>query len=208
MTDGRIRCAWGDADELMRDYHDREWGVPERDSRKLWEKLILDGFQAGLSWRTILARRDGFRRAFDGFDPDKVAAYGDREVERLLADAGIIRSRSKIEASIRNAKAYVAMREAGADFARFAWDFVDGEPIAWEGPVPPNSPLSEKISSKLPCCGRSPDYVTSTRTCGPSRCGTRTGARRTTRAICMSCCAAGCRHERPRGCRAAYCPCP
>ncbi|HXP01735.1 MAG TPA: DNA-3-methyladenine glycosylase I [Luteibacter sp.] len=149
MTDGRIRCAWGDADELMRDYHDREWGVPERDSRKLWEKLILDGFQAGLSWRTILARRDGFRRAFDGFDPDKVAAYGDREVERLLADAGIIRSRSKIEASIRNAKAYVAMREAGADFARFAWDFVDGEPIAWEGPVPPNSPLSEKISRTL-----------------------------------------------------------
>lgn len=149
MTDGRIRCPWGDADDLMRDYHDREWGVPERDSRKLWEKLILDGFQAGLSWRTILARRDGFRRAFEGFDPDKVAAYGEADVERLLADPGIIRSRSKIGAAIRNAKAYVAMREAGEDFARFAWDFVGGEAIAWEGPVPPNSPLSEKVSKAL-----------------------------------------------------------
>ena len=149
MSDGRVRCAWGDADDLMRDYHDREWGVPERDSRKLWEKLILDGFQAGLSWRTILARRDGFRRAFEGFEPDIVAGYGEREVERLLADPGIIRSRSKIAATIRNAKAYVAMREAGEDFARFAWDFVDNRPILWEGPVPPNSPLSEKVSKAL-----------------------------------------------------------
>lgn len=149
MIDGRIRCAWGNADELMRDYHDREWGVPEHDSRKLWEKLILDGFQAGLSWRTILARRDGFRRAFDGFDPDAVAAYGERDVERLLGDPGIIRSRSKIEASIRNARAYVAMRDADQDFARFAWNFVDGEPILWEGPVPPNSPLSEQVSKTL-----------------------------------------------------------
>lgn len=149
MIDGRIRCAWGNADELMRDYHDSEWGVPERDSRKLWEKLILDGFQAGLSWRTILARRDGFRRAFDGFDPDAVAAYGERDVERLLGDPGIIRSRSKIEASIRNARAYVAMRDADEDFARFAWNFVDGEPILWEGPVPPNSPLSEQVSKTL-----------------------------------------------------------
>jgi DNA-3-methyladenine glycosylase I len=133
----------------MREYHDREWGVPERDSRKLWEKLILDGFQAGLSWRTILARREGFRRAFEGFDPERVAAYGARDVERLLADAAIIRSRSKIEAAIRNAGAYLAMRDAGEDFARFAWGFVDGEPIVWEGPVPPNSTLSAQVSKAL-----------------------------------------------------------
>lgn len=145
----RVRCPWGDADDLMRDYHDREWGVPERDSRKLWEKLVLDGFQAGLSWRTILARRDGFRRAFDSFDPDRVAAYGEDDVARLLADAAIIRSRSKIEATIRNARAYLAMREAGEDFARFAWDFVGNQPILWEGPVPPKSPLSGEVSKAL-----------------------------------------------------------
>lgn len=149
MSDGLARCAWGDADDLMRGYHDREWGVPERDGRKLWEKLILDGFQAGLSWRTILARRDGFRAAFEGFDPEVVAAYGPREVERLLADPGIIRSRSKIGAAINNAKAYLAMREAGEDFATFCWDFVGGEPMTWEGPVPPNSPLSEQVSKAL-----------------------------------------------------------
>ncbi|MGF6711472.1 DNA-3-methyladenine glycosylase I [Luteibacter sp. W1I16] len=149
MTHALVRCPWGDADDLMREYHDREWGVPERDSRKLWEKLILDGFQAGLSWRTILARREGFRRAFEGFDPERVAAYGARDVERLLADAAIIRSRSKIEAAIRNAGAYLAMRDAGEDFARFAWGFVDGEPIVWEGPVPPNSALSAQVSKAL-----------------------------------------------------------
>jgi DNA-3-methyladenine glycosylase I len=149
MVDPLVRCPWGDADDLMRGYHDREWGVPERDSRKLWEKLILDGFQAGLSWRTILARREGFRQAFDGFDPERVAAYGPRDLERLLADAAIIRSRSKIDATIRNARAYLAMRDAGEDFARFAWGFVDGEPIAWEGPVPPNSPLSGQVSKAL-----------------------------------------------------------
>jgi DNA-3-methyladenine glycosylase I len=149
VSDGLVRCAWGEADELMRGYHDREWGVPERDGRKLWEKLVLDGFQAGLSWRTILARRDGFRAAFEGFDPEVVAAYGPREVERLLADPGIIRSRSKVGAAINNAKAYLAMRDAGEDFATFCWHFVGGEPLAWEGPVPPNSPLSEQVSKAL-----------------------------------------------------------
>lgn len=149
MSEGVTRCAWGEADELMRGYHDREWGVPERDGRKLWEKLILDGFQAGLSWRTILARREGFRAAFEGFDPAVVAAYGPREVERLLADPGIIRSRSKIGAAINNAQAYLAMHEAGEDFAAFCWGFVGGEPLAWEGPVPPNSPLSGQVSKAL-----------------------------------------------------------
>ncbi len=149
MTDGLVRCAWATADELMREYHDREWGVPERDSRKLWEKLVLDGFQAGLSWRTILARRDGFRRAFDGFDPERVARYGEDDVQRLLADAGIIRSRAKIEATIRNARAFLSMRDADEDFAGFAWGFVEGQPLLWEGPVPPNSPLSEQASKAL-----------------------------------------------------------
>ncbi|MDR6643689.1 MULTISPECIES: DNA-3-methyladenine glycosylase I [Luteibacter] len=149
MSDGRCRCAWGETDDLLRGYHDREWGVPERDGRRLWEKLVLDGFQAGLSWRTILARRDGFRQAFEGFDPDVVAAYGPREIERLLADPGIIRSRSKIGAAVGNAKAYVAMREAGEDFAGFCWNFVGGDPMLWEGPVPPNSPLSEQASRAL-----------------------------------------------------------
>ncbi|SEW13074.1 DNA-3-methyladenine glycosylase I [Luteibacter sp. 329MFSha] len=149
MSDGRPRCAWGDADDLMRAYHDREWGVPERDSRRLWEKLILDGFQAGLSWRTILARRDGFRRAFDGFDPEVVARYGPADTERLLGDSGIIRSPSKIAATIRNAQAFLAMRDAGEDFADFAWNYVDGQPLRWEGPVPPNSPLSARLSKDL-----------------------------------------------------------
>ncbi|MET0934911.1 MAG: DNA-3-methyladenine glycosylase I [Luteibacter sp.] len=149
MTDGKTRCAWGESDALMRAYHDTEWGVPERDGRKLWEKLILDGFQAGLSWRTILARRDGFRRAFEGFDPARVATYGPAEVDRLLADPGIIRSRSKIGATIDNARAYLAMRDAGDDFAAFCWAFVDGEPLQWEGPVPPNNPLSAEASKAL-----------------------------------------------------------
>ena len=149
MTDGKTRCAWGESDELMRAYHDTEWGVPERDGRRLWEKLILDGFQAGLSWRTILARRGGFRQAFEGFDPERVAAYGPDDVARLLGDPGIIRSRSKIAATIKNAKAYLAMRDAGEDFASFCWDAVGGQPIQWEGPVPPNSPLSEEVSRAL-----------------------------------------------------------
>jgi DNA-3-methyladenine glycosylase I len=149
VTDGKTRCAWGETDDLMRSYHDTEWGVPERDGRRLWEKLILDGFQAGLSWRTILARRDGFRHAFEGFDPERVATYGPAEVERLLADPGIIRSRSKIGATIKNAHAYLAMREAGEDFSSFCWAFVGGRPLAWEGPVPPNSPLSEDVSKAL-----------------------------------------------------------
>lgn len=143
------RCAWGNADDLMRAYHDHEWGVPERDGRKLWEKLVLDGFQAGLSWRTILARRDGFRRAFDGFDPNIVATYGPVDVERLLADTGIIRSRSKIGAAINNAKAWLRMEAAGEDFSTFCWDLVGGQPLAWEGPVPPNSALSEQASKAL-----------------------------------------------------------
>src|SRR5215469_13247954 len=124
----------------MRAYHDEEWGVPEYDSRALWEKLMLDGFQAGLSWLVILRKREAFRKAFKGFDPKKVAAFTKTDVARLLKDPGIVRSRSKIEAVIGNAKAYLAMKESGEDFGRFVWGLAGGKPIQndWEthGHVP------------------------------------------------------------------------
>src|ERR1700712_2704327 len=111
------RCAWAGSDPLMRAYHDDEWGVPEHDGRALWEKLMLDGFQAGLSWSTILKKREAFRRAFKNFDPKKVARFGEADVARLLEDAGIVRSRAKIEATIGGARAFLAMRDAGVDFS-------------------------------------------------------------------------------------------
>lgn len=126
-------CAWAQGDGLMLAYHDHEWGVPLRDPRMLWEMLMLEGFQAGLSWRTILHRREGFRRAFDGFDPVLVAAYGPDKVEALMRDEGIIRARAKIEATIGNARAYLAMMAAGEDFAAFLWDHVDGQPVIGDG---------------------------------------------------------------------------
>ncbi len=108
-------CAWAQGDPLMQAYHDREWGVPVRDPRLLWEMLMLEGFQAGLSWRTILHRREGFRRAFDGFDPAIIASYGADKVEALMQDAGIIRARAKIEATISNARVYLGMISKGED---------------------------------------------------------------------------------------------
>lgn len=130
-TPASIPCPWAPADDaLYRKYHDEEWGVPERDDRALFEKLILDGFQAGLSWRTILSKRDAFRRAFDGFDAEKIARYTPKKVERLLADDGIIRSRAKIEATIGNARAWLGVMEARHDgFSGLLWDFVGGAPI-------------------------------------------------------------------------------
>jgi len=137
----------------MRAYHDEEWGVPERDGRALWEKLMLDGFQAGLAWITILRKREAFRRAFQGFDPEVVARFGEADVARLLADPGIVRSRAKIEATIGNARAYLAMRDAGEDFAAFVWGMAGGAPIRnrWtgRGDVPAKTPLSEEISAAL-----------------------------------------------------------
>jgi len=134
----------------MQAYHDTEWGVPERDGRALWEKLQLDGFQAGLSWSTILAKRDAFREVFEGFDPEKVAQFQASDVDRLLDDARIIRSRSKIEATIGNARAYLAMRDSGEDFADFCWAFVDGAPIKGDGVhVPAKTPVSEQVSAAL-----------------------------------------------------------
>ena len=144
------RCPWAGADPQMQAYHDTEWGVPERDGRALWEKLQLDGFQAGLSWSTILKKRDAFREVFAGFDPAEVAMFDASDVERLLGDARIIRSRAKIEATIGNARAYLAMRDAGEDFADFCWSFVDGAPLKGDGVhLPAKTELSEEVSKQL-----------------------------------------------------------
>lgn len=144
------RCTWAEGDALMGAYHDEEWGVPLRDSKALWGKLALDGFQAGLSWRTILYRREGFRMAFHDFDPEIVARFGPEDVARLLDDPGIIRSRAKIEATIGNARAYLAMAAAGEDFATFVWDMAGRKTNMNEGSeVLTRSPLSEAISAAL-----------------------------------------------------------
>jgi DNA-3-methyladenine glycosylase I len=143
------RCAWPASDPMMLAYHDEEWGVPEYDSRALWEKLMLDGFQAGLSWSIILKKREGFRKAFAGFDPEKVARFTEADVDRLVLDAGIIRSRSKIAATIGNAKAYLKAQAAGEDFSKFVWGMAGGKPIQNKGPVPTKTPLSEEISAAL-----------------------------------------------------------
>ena len=143
------RCAWVREDELLTTYHDQEWGMPEFDSRALWESLMLSGFQAGLSWVTILRRREAFRKAFRGFDPEKVARFTEADVARLLKDAAIIRSRAKISAAIEGARSYMAMVDAGEDFAHFAWGFVGNKPVQNTGPLQAQSHLSEKISKAL-----------------------------------------------------------
>ncbi|GAB0113504.1 DNA-3-methyladenine glycosylase I [Acidisoma sp. C75] len=148
------RCAWAEGDPLMAAYHDAEWGRPLRDSRMLWEMLMLEGFQAGLSWRTILARREGFRAAFAGFVPEVVAAFGPADIARLMADPGIIRARAKIEATIGGARAYLAMRERGEDFAAFAWGFTAGQPIRGDGiTLAAETPLSREVSKALKARG-------------------------------------------------------
>ncbi|GIL39859.1 DNA-3-methyladenine glycosylase I [Roseiterribacter gracilis] len=145
----KTRCAWAQNDALMVKYHDEEWGVPERDSRALWEKLQLDGFQAGLSWRTILYKRDAFRKAFKGFDPKVVARFTDKDVERLMQDEGIVRARAKIVATIGNARAYLAMEKAGEDFSKFIWGMAGGKVIRGTGHVLAQTPLSVEISKAL-----------------------------------------------------------
>jgi DNA-3-methyladenine glycosylase I len=151
MTQSSLnRCSWSDNDPLMRSYHDAEWGVPEYDSRALWEKLILDGFQAGLSWLIVLKRREGFRRAFEGFDPRIVASYTAQDVERLMNDVAIIRSKAKIEATIGNAKIYLAMQESGEDFSQYLWSFVGGVPMVNSGlEIPVKTKISEDLSADL-----------------------------------------------------------
>ena len=157
MSQAPCRCHWTGTDPLYCAYHDEEWGVPEWDSRALWEKLVLDGFQAGLAWITILRKRAAFRAAFAGFDPERVARFDAVDVARLMGDAGIVRSRSKIDAAIGSAQAYLAMRDAGEDFANFCWGFVDGTPIqnAWgsRGEVPTETPLARDISKALKARG-------------------------------------------------------
>jgi DNA-3-methyladenine glycosylase I len=133
----------------MRSYHDAEWGVPERDGRELWEALVLDGFQAGLSWITILRQREAFREEFRGFDPEVVAKFGEREIARALANPGIVRSRAKIEATIANARAYLKMEDAGEGLSSFAWSLVGDSPAKIRGDVPAKTPLSESISVAL-----------------------------------------------------------
>ncbi|HEX4054921.1 MAG TPA: DNA-3-methyladenine glycosylase I [Tepidisphaeraceae bacterium] len=143
------RCSWAENDPLMQAYHDEEWGVPEYDSRALWEKLMLDGFQAGLSWSIILRKRDAFRKAFKNFDPEAVARFREADVVRLLKNPGIVRSRAKIEATIGGARAYLAMQAAGEEFSNFVWNWVGGKPIQNSGDVPAKTPLSEEISKAL-----------------------------------------------------------
>ncbi len=144
------RCRWAGNTALMQAYHDHEWGVPEHDSRALWEKLMLDGFQAGLAWVTVLRKRDAFREAFAGFEPALVARFDENDVQRLLANPGIIRSRAKIEATIRGAQAYLDMAERGEDFSAFCWQFTDGKTLMGDGvTLPASTPLSETVSKAL-----------------------------------------------------------
>jgi DNA-3-methyladenine glycosylase I len=153
----RIRC-FGSGDPLMEQYHDEEWGVPVYDDRLLFEKLLLDGFQAGLSWRTVLHKRKNFSRAFDGFDPEKMARYGNRQRTRLLNDAGIIRNRLKVDAAITNAQAYLALVAREGTFSDFLWAFVGGKPLRlmirsrWED-APSSSPESDAMSKALKDAG-------------------------------------------------------
>ncbi|HWB16866.1 MAG TPA: DNA-3-methyladenine glycosylase I [Vicinamibacterales bacterium] len=146
----RVRCMWAGGDPLMCAYHDDEWGVPERDPRMLWETLMLEGFQAGLSWAIVLRKRDGFRRAFAGFDPDRVARFTPRDVDRLVQDPTIIRVRAKIEATITGARIFCAMRDRGEDFAAWAWAFTDDRVVRGNGRhVPSETPLSVRVSREL-----------------------------------------------------------
>ncbi len=152
------RCGWCGTDPFYVAYHDEEWGVPEHDARALWEKLVLDGFQAGLAWITILRKREGLRDAFDGFDPVKVAAYGEADIERLLGDARIIRSRAKINAAIKGAQIWLEIQEAarrgeGPDFTEWLWSFTSGAPIQNQWVefrhAPVKTPESEAMAKAL-----------------------------------------------------------
>lgn len=152
--DGRKRCAWPGEDPLYCTYHDEEWGVPEFDDRALYEKLVLDGFQAGLSWITILRKRENFRKAFDGFDPAKIARYGKRETARLLKNEGIIRSPAKIKAAIKGAQLWLEiMEKEPGGFSEFIWKHVDGKPKVNRfksiKQIPPKTKMSEGLSKEL-----------------------------------------------------------
>ena len=151
------RCPWPGDDPLYIAYHDKEWGVPVHDDRALFAKLLLDGAQAGLSWITILRKRENYYAAFDDFDPEKIARYDDAKIAELLTNPGIVRNRQKIRAFIRNAQAYLTLREELGSFSEFLWDFVDGAPIinAWHtvDELPATSPESEAMSKALKARG-------------------------------------------------------
>jgi DNA-3-methyladenine glycosylase I len=152
-ADGLVRCPWPKQDPLYVAYHDEEWGVPEYDDRALYEKLILDGFQAGLSWITILRKRENFRRAFVGFDPEKIARFRGAKIESLMQDAGIVRNRAKIEGTVGSARAYLKIMESGPGFANLLWGYLDGKPklnrFRSTAQVPAETELSRKISKDL-----------------------------------------------------------
>ena len=152
-ADGLQRCPWPKQDALYVAYHDEEWGLPEFDDRALFEKLILDGFQAGLSWITILRKRENFRRAFDDFDPEKIARYPKRKIERLMGDAGIVRNRAKIAGAVGSARAFIKIMESGPGFSALLWDFLDGRPklnnFREPKQVPAETALSRKMSKEL-----------------------------------------------------------
>jgi DNA-3-methyladenine glycosylase I len=145
----RLRCKWAESDPLLRAYHDEEWGVPEVDSRALWELLMLEGFQAGLAWIIVLRKREAFRKAFRQFEPTKVAKFTAADVDRLMAEPGIIRARAKIESTIQGARIFLEMKDNGIDFAEWAWDIAGGKPIQNEEPIRAESPLSLKMSKEL-----------------------------------------------------------
>jgi len=151
--DGLIRCPWPKQDALYVAYHDQEWGVPEYDDRALYEKLVLDGFQAGLSWIIVLRKREQFRRAFDGFQPEVIARYGKRKINALMNDAGIVRNRTKIDGAIASARAYLDVMENGSGFSNLLWGYVDGRPkinrFRNVSQVPAETPLSRAISKEL-----------------------------------------------------------
>ncbi len=154
MTEDRPRCPWSEEHPLLRAYHDEEWGVPVREDEALFAKLVLDGQQAGLSWLTILKKRDGYRDAFDGFDPEAMASMDEDELERLLANPAIVRNRRKLVSAIRNARAYLDFREeAGESFSAFLWGFVDGDPVVnrWTSPeeVPARTERSAAMAAAL-----------------------------------------------------------
>jgi len=148
-----IRCAWSEGDDLYRDYHDREWGVPCLDDEKLFEFILLEGAQAGLSWITVLRKRANYRRAFANFDPSRIARFGDKDIARLLKDEGIIRNQAKIRAAVSNARAYLEVKAREKSFARFLWQFVEGKPIQnhWRSmkEVPATSKESDAMSKEL-----------------------------------------------------------
>jgi DNA-3-methyladenine glycosylase I len=155
--DGLQRCPWCGSDPIYVAYHDQEWGVPEEDDRALYEKLVLDGFQAGLSWITILRKRENFRRAFDDFAPEKIARYDPRKIAALMQDKGIVRNRMKIAGAVASARAWLEMMENGPGFSAYLWDFTDGEPLIFRRRtskgIPAQTPLSQKISKDLKARG-------------------------------------------------------